>query len=62
MIGAMEGFKRLFEGDNPVKKLIRDIGLTVADKLPFAKHKMIRHAMGLEGELPEMAKARLPEG
>ena len=56
MIGAMEGFKRLFEGDNPLKKLVRDLGLTATDKLPFAKQRIIRHAMGLDGELPDLAK------
>jgi 2-octaprenylphenol hydroxylase len=59
MVAAMEGFKRLFAGDQAVKKLIRDTGLSLANHLPFAKQKIIQHAMGLEGELPELAKTRL---
>jgi 2-octaprenylphenol hydroxylase len=58
MIAAMEGFKRLFAGDQTIKKLIRDTGLSLANHSPFAKQKIIQHAMGLEGELPELAKVR----
>lgn len=58
MIAAMEGFKRLFAGANPLKKLIRDIGLTAADKLPLVKEKLIAQAIGLEGDLPELAKSK----
>jgi 2-octaprenylphenol hydroxylase len=56
MIGAMEGFKRLFSGQQPLKKLIRDIGLSSVNNLPSAKHAIIKQAMGLEGELPQLAK------
>lgn len=58
MIAAMEGFKRLFAGDQAVKKLIRDAGLSLANRSSFTKQKIIQHAMGLEGELPELAKTR----
>jgi 2-octaprenylphenol hydroxylase len=57
MIAAMEGFKRLFAGNHPLKKLLRDTGLSVANHLPIAKQKIIQHAMGLEGELPALAKS-----
>lgn len=56
MIAAMEGFKRLFAGDQAVKKLIRDTGLSLANHSALTKHKIIQHAMGIEGELPEIAK------
>lgn len=58
MVAAMEGFKRLFAGDQPVKKIIRDTGLSLINHWPLSKQKIIRHAMGLEGELPELAKIR----
>jgi 2-octaprenylphenol hydroxylase len=58
MVAAMEGFKRLFSGNQPLKKLIRDAGLNLANHSSFTKQKIIQHAMGLEGELPELAKAR----
>ncbi|NRA60357.1 MAG: FAD-dependent monooxygenase [Psychrobium sp.] len=56
MIAAMEGFKRLFSGDNPFKKLVRDIGLVAVNKLPPVKDVFIRHAMGLSDDLPDLAK------
>jgi 2-octaprenylphenol hydroxylase len=59
MVAAMEGFKRLFAGNQPVKKLIRDTGLSLANYSSLTKQKIIQHAMGLEGELPELAKLRV---
>ncbi|MFS1703610.1 FAD-dependent monooxygenase [Alteromonas sp. AMM-1] len=46
MIAAMEGFKQLFGGDNPVKKLIRGVGMSTANALPGLKQKFITQAMG----------------
>lgn len=57
MIASMEGFKRLFAGANPVKKLVRDLGLVVADKSGPLKREMIKMAAGLDGELPDLAKS-----
>ncbi len=56
MIATMEGFKQLFAGSNPVKKLIRDIGLVAVDKVKPAKEVFIKHAMGLTDDLPDLAK------
>lgn len=56
MVAAMEGFKRLFSGKHPLKKLVRDAGLSLANHSPKAKQRIIQQAMGLEGELPEIAK------
>ena len=47
MIASMEGFKRLFDGANPVKKLIRDAGLALTNHSGPLKQQLIRHAMGL---------------
>ena len=58
MIAAMEGFKRLFAGNASAKKLLRDIGLTAVNHLPMSKKAIIKHAMGLSGELPQLARAR----
>ena len=46
MIAAMEGFKQLFGGDNPLKKLIRGVGMCTADAIPGIKQKFITQAMG----------------
>ncbi|NTY80479.1 FAD-dependent 2-octaprenylphenol hydroxylase [Citrobacter werkmanii] len=52
LLAGMQGFRELFAGENPAKKLLRDIGLKLADTLPGVKPQLIRQAMGLN-DLPE---------
>ncbi|HFI7237554.1 TPA: FAD-dependent 2-octaprenylphenol hydroxylase [Escherichia coli] len=52
MLAGMQGFRDLFSSTNPAKKLLRDIGLKLADTLPGVKPQLIRQAMGLN-DLPE---------
>ncbi|CPR14604.1 FAD-dependent 2-octaprenylphenol hydroxylase [Brenneria goodwinii] len=52
MLASMQGFRELFDGDNPAKKLLRDVGLLLADNLPGVKPTLVRQAMGLN-DLPE---------
>jgi 2-octaprenylphenol hydroxylase len=52
MLAGMQGFRELFAGENPAKKLLRDIGLKLADTLPGVKPQLIRQAMGLN-DLPD---------
>lgn len=59
MIAAMQGFKDLFEGDNPAKKLIRGIGMQLAGQLPGAKDEIMKRALGLKGDLPDLAKSKM---
>ncbi len=47
MIAAMDGFKFLFDGNDPLKKLVRGIGLSATDKLSTIKNAFVSHAMGL---------------
>lgn len=47
MIAAMEGFKHLFAGQDPLKKLLRGVGLAATDALPAVKHRWVAQAMGL---------------
>ncbi|MFC1236967.1 FAD-dependent 2-octaprenylphenol hydroxylase [Vibrio sp. F74] len=56
VIAAMQGFKDLFEGGNPAKKLIRGLGMTLASRLPGAKDEVMKRALGLKGNLPDIAK------
>ncbi|CAM4029305.1 FAD-dependent monooxygenase [Shewanella aquimarina] len=56
MIAAMEGFKRLFEGSNPVKKAFRDLGLNLVDNLSPVKTLFMQQAMGNKTRLPELCK------
>ena len=56
MITTMQGFRDLFDGSNSAKKLVRDLGMLFADKAPGVKDEFMRRALGLSGELPELAK------
>ena len=51
MLASMQGFRELFAGSNPAKKLLRDVGLKLANTLPGVKPKLVRQAMGLD-DLP----------
>lgn len=55
MLAGMQGFRQLFSGHNPLKKLIRDTGLRLADKLPGVKPQLLKQAMGID-ELPDWLK------
>lgn len=46
VIGAMEGFKQLFAGNNPLKKLVRNVGLSAANKCNPVKQFFIKQAEG----------------
>ncbi|MFT6269237.1 MAG: 2-octaprenylphenol hydroxylase [Alphaproteobacteria bacterium] len=46
VIATMEGFKQLFDGQQPLKKLVRNLGLLGANKLPGVKAFFIAKAMG----------------
>lgn len=59
MIAAMQGFKDLFAGSNPAKKLIRGIGMRLAGQFPGVREEIMLHALGLKGELPELAKKQV---
>jgi len=53
---AMDGFKTLFgESAVPVRS-VRSLGLGLVNRLGPVKQLIARHAMGLEGDLPRMAR------
>ena len=56
MITLMQGFRDLFSGENPAKKLARGIGLSLAGQLPGVKDEIMKRALGLKGDLPELAR------
>lgn len=58
MIASMQGFRDLFSGSHPAKKLVRDIGMLFVDKAPGLKDEFMRRALGLSGHLPELARPR----
>ena len=52
MLAAMRGFQSLFAGTNPLKKLVRDLGLSVTNQLPIVKSLFVEQATGFS-ELPD---------
>lgn len=60
MMTAMDGLKRLFGTDlGPVSRL-RNLGLALTNSVQPVKRELTRRAMGLEGDLPDLAKGRDP--
>lgn len=59
MLGVMDGFKRLFSNSLPPVRLLRTLGLHLTDAASPLKNLIARRAMGLEGDLPRLARAML---
>jgi 2-octaprenylphenol hydroxylase len=57
MLGVMDGFKRLFGNSLPPVRLLRNVGLKLTDAAGPLKNLIARRAMGLEGDLPRLARA-----
>lgn len=55
LIGAMEAFKRGFSNNQPLLKLVRAVGMSGVDQLPWLKSKIIAAALGNSGNLPKLA-------
>lgn len=55
MTATMELFKQLFAGKHPAKKLLRGVGMSITNKVMPAKKEIILQAMGVAGELPNLA-------
>jgi len=56
VMAAMDGFKRLFSNDSKPLSLLRNVGLTLANKAGPIKNLMVRRAMGIGGDLPKMTQ------
>lgn len=54
--GAMEGFKRLFSNDITPLRLLRNLGMEAANRLPPVKDFLVNTAMATRGELPRLAR------
>ncbi|MDP3848534.1 MAG: 2-octaprenyl-3-methyl-6-methoxy-1,4-benzoquinol hydroxylase [Pseudomonas sp.] len=57
MMAAMEGFERLFQADPLPLRWLRNSGLNLVDGLNEGKALLVRQALGLSGDLPELARA-----
>jgi len=56
MMAAMEGFERLFQADPLPLRWLRNAGLKGVQALPEAKAMFVRQALGLSGDLPDLAR------
>jgi len=57
LLAAMtDGLNRLFSNDVVPLRLARDLGLAAVDRLPPLKRFLMRHAMGVTGELPRLVR------
>ena len=56
MMAAMESFERLFQAAPPPLRWLRNAGLNLVNGLPEAKALFVRQALGLSGDLPELAR------
>jgi len=59
MIASMESLKQLFNGDNPVQKILRDAALLMTNKISPLKKQFIKQAMGVQGAKPRLCEAKL---
>ncbi len=56
-MGALtDGLNRLFSNDNPLLRLIRDVGLGLVDRMPLVKRMMIGEAAGRGSETPRLLR------
>ena len=55
---ATDGLNRLFSNDIAPLRLARDLGLAAVDRLPPLKSLFMRHAMGVLGDQPRLARGK----
>ena len=55
----MEGLQRLFHNDHLLVRWLRNAGLNFSDTMPLLKQELVQQAMGLKGELPPLARAKV---
>jgi len=56
LAAVTDGLNRLFSNNVAPIKLARDVGLKLVDRAPPLKQLLMRHAMGLVGDLPRLVK------
>lgn len=56
MMTVMDAFYRVFSNQIVPLKFFRNLGLGMAERITPVKHKVMRMAMGVDGELPKLAK------
>jgi 2-octaprenyl-6-methoxyphenol hydroxylase len=53
---TFDGINRLFAGDAPLLRSVREVGLGVVDRIPALKRFFVSEAAGLTGEVPRLLR------
>jgi len=56
LAAVTDGLTRLFSNDVPPLRAARDIGLALVNRTPPVKKLLMRHAMGVVGDLPRLVR------
>lgn len=56
MVAATDLLNRLFSNDIAPLRLARDLGLAAVNRIPALRRFFVRHAMGMEGDLPKLIR------
>lgn len=56
MLSATDGLNQLFSNDNKLLSFVRNAGFSAVNDWPKLRNFLMRHAMGIEGQLPRLAK------
>ncbi|MDR3518592.1 MAG: UbiH/UbiF/VisC/COQ6 family ubiquinone biosynthesis hydroxylase [Azospirillaceae bacterium] len=56
LLGVTDGLTRLFSNDIAPVRVARDVGMALVNRLPGVKKVLMRHAMGIVGDLPRMIR------
>jgi len=56
MMHSMDGFHWLFGSEQEPLRQLRNVGLSLVNRLSPLKSELMRHAMGLEGDLPKLSR------
>lgn len=58
MLVAMDSFKRLFSNQSSLLGWLRNTGMGLIQGTPLLRNSIVRHAMGLSGAQPKLAKGQ----
>ena len=59
MLALTDVLNRLFSNDIAPIRIARDIGLAVVNKIPPLRKTLMRHAMGVVGDLPKLMRGEM---
>ena len=61
MIAAMEAIKQVFTPQQKISQIARGLGMNLFDNIPPVKNTLMKQALGLKGNLPDLAEYRRDE-